>query len=159
MSKLIPFVFPDSGIEVRIRKVSPLLALEVQRSIKKPQPPLEKVILASGEESMEPNPSHPDHQEALRAYNLEVEDKTKRLLLNRGIDIVMTDEMKAEVKELRDYMEEEFDSALSVTDKEVYVSYIAIASAKDFESLIQAVLGASQPTEEAVEAAKDSFPS
>lgn len=157
MAKLVPFVFPDSKVEVKIRKVSPLLALEVQRSIEKPEPPLETVTLASGEESQEPNRSHPDYAIALQKYNIEVEEKTKKLLINRGVNIVMTDEMKAEVKELREYMKDELGTELGVSDKEAYISYIAIESAKDFESLIQAVLGASQPTTEAVEASKDSF--
>lgn len=157
MAKLVPFTFPDSGVEVKIRKVSPLLALEVQRSIKKPEPPLEKVILASGEESEEPNRSHPDYLDALQQYNIEVEEKTKKLLISRGVNIVMTDEMKEEVKELREYMKKEMGIDLPVNDKEAYISYIAIESAKDFESLIQAVLGASQPTTEAVETSKDSF--
>lgn len=157
MANLQPFIFPDSGVEVKIRKVSPLLALEVQRSIKKPEPPMETVILASGEESQEPNRSHPDYEKALRDYNIEVEEKTKKLLINRGVVITMTEEMKQDVKDLRAYMEDEMDTQLPVNDKEAYISYIAIASAKDFETLIHAVLGASQPTQEAVEEAKESF--
>lgn len=157
MAKLKPFKFPDSGVTVNIRKVSPLLALEVQRSVEKPQPPMEKVVMASGEESEEPNRSHPDYQDALAKYNVEIEEKTKKLLINRGVDIVLTEEMKKEVKELRKFMKEEFETELGLNDKEVYVSYIAIESAKDFESLIQAVLGAGQPTKQEVEASKESF--
>ena len=157
MSKLVPFVFPSSGVSVMIRKVSPLLALEVQRSIPRPKPPTEKVILSSGEESLEPNWSHPDYETALQEYNLEVEEKTKKLLINRGVDLVLTEELKKEVKELRKYMKDEFGTDIALNDKEVYISYIAVESAKDFEALIGAVLGSSQPTEEEVAVAKESF--
>ena len=159
MSELTVFKFPDSGVEVNIRKVSPLLALEVQRSIEKPQPPMETIVLASGETSQEANNSHPDYQKALEAYNIAIEEKTKKLIISRGVVITLTAEMKAEVKELREYMKTELGLKAGLNDKEFYISYIAIASGKDFQALIETVLGASQPTQEAVDQAKDSFPS
>lgn len=156
---LTPYTFKDTGVQVLIRKVSPLLAVTLQQKFPSPTPPMEEVDYGDGKKHYEPNPTHPDYLEALKRYDEENEKRMRTLLLKRGVEIEMTDEAKEEVAALRGFMKDEFGKTLDEDDKMVYISYIAIGSDKDLEELLSAVMRRSQPTEEVVEQAQEAFKS
>lgn len=156
---LTPYTVKDTGAVLLIRKVSPLLALEVRNSVKKPQPPMQDVDYGDGKIVKEPNYAHPDYKIALQEYEETVTDRTNRLVLKRGVHIELTDELKAEVKELRDLYIEETGSDLPYDDKYVYICYVALGSNEDFQELLEAIMSRSGISGPAMEAAQDTLKS
>lgn len=159
MIKTTPFTFKDSGVSVNIRKVSPLLAQRVSQSFPAPTPPIQEVDYGDGEKRKEPNLSHPDYIKALQQYNIDYEAKIRKVIIERGVDIVISEEIQAEINEFRQYMLDEMKIDLSAeSDKVVYITYIACASQEDLDRMIGEILSSSQPTEEKVNDAIKSFP-
>ena len=155
--KLYPFEFKDTGVMVMVRKVSPMLVVELQKAFPAPTPPRQKVEVA-GEMVEEPNPSHPDHLEALNVYSREMEGRIRQLLITRGVIIPEANTTwKDEVKELRKFWLDIYGKELEGDDKSVYISNIAVGTDLDLTDLLAAILQRSQPTEVAVSAAKDTF--
>lgn len=154
-TKLHPFMFPDSGKRISIRKVSPFLGDEVRKAFPPPKPPLQKVMLG-GVETEEPNPAHPDYQAALRAHNIEMGQRIQRLMIKRGVVIELGDDEKAEVEELRADIEAE-GVTLPASDKDVYLWHICISTPQDLEDLANAIVQRSQPTEVSVSQKMDGF--
>lgn len=161
-NELNPFTFQDTGVTVQIRKVSPLLIMEVQRAMPVPKPPTQEVVYGDPKDPgakkvEEPNEAHPDYLEAIDNYNTELEAKVRKFMIQRGVVITLNDEQKADVKELREYWEEEFGVELKGNDKYLYVSYIAIGTDSDMEELMDVIMRRSQPTEAAMAEAKAGF--
>lgn len=153
---LTPFTFPDSGRTVFVRRVGPLLMATLRKQYPPPTPPLNRVDYGDGVVREEPNPADPDHQAALQEYNLQLEERARRLCVRRGIVVRLDDEAAAELAALRE------DAAavgleLEGSDVELYVSYLCVQTEADYEALVSAVLRRSQPTEEAIQEAADSF--
>ena len=161
-NELHPFTFKDTGITVQIRKVSPLLIMEVQKAMPVPKPPTQEVVYGDPNDPgakrvEEPNEAHPDYLESIDKYNGELEAKVRKFMIERGVVITLSDEQKNEVKELREYWKEEFSAELSGNDKYLYVSYIAIGTDADMEEVMDVIMRRSQPTEAAMAEAKDGF--
>ena len=161
-SELTPHTFKDTGIKVKIRKVSPMLIMEVQKAFPPPKPPMQEVVYGDPGESgaktvEEPNEAHPDYLVAIDEYNLELEAKVRQLMFKRGVRIHLDEEQKQEVKELREEWKEMFDKDLSGSDKYLYISYIAIGTDADMEELQEVIMRRSQPTEAAIAEAKAGF--
>lgn len=152
------FTFKDTGIEVKIQKVSPLLLTELDRRFPPPKPPRNKVII-DGKEIYEENKVDPDYLDELAQYESIHEMRVRRLVINRGVDLEMTAEQVRQTNDLREFWKETYGKELEGTDREVYVSYIAIGTPDDMNDLIGRILRRSQPTEEAIEEAEDRFPS
>ena len=156
--KLYPFIFQDTGVEVFIKKVSPLLVVELQKAFPAPVPPRQRVEIG-GEWVEEPNPAHPDHVQALEQYSVEFEQRVRKLLISRGVVIPEANTTwRDEVKELRQFWMDTYGKELDGDDKAVYIAHIAIGTDADMTDLLSKILQRSQPTEEAVASAKDSFP-
>lgn len=154
-NELTNFTFKDTGITVQIRKVSPLLMMEVQKKFKPPPPPMQEVDYGDGNTVMEPNRSHPDYIAALEQYNYELEQKIRNLTIKRG---VVCEVPKDEVDELRKFWIEEMGEELpEADDKIAYISYICIGSTEDLEDLLAAITRRSQPTRPDIEAARSGF--
>lgn len=151
--------FKDTGVIVRIRKVSPLLLLRLREDFPPPKPPMQEVDYGDGKKKLEPNTAHPEYVAAQETYGLEMEKRLNHLLIKRGVKLDWTPEMKAEVQEVRDLYEEETGRAMNEDDTFVYVSYIAIGTDKDLEELLEAIMRRSGPTEAAAEEAADRFKS
>lgn len=161
-SELTPHTFKDTGISIKIRKVSPMLIMEVQKAFPPPKPPMQEVVYGDPGEPgaktvKEPNEAHPDYLVAIDEYNLELEVKVRQLMFKRGVRINLDDDQKQEVKELRADWKEMFDVELSGNDKYVYISYIAIGTDSDMEELQEVIMRRSQPTEAAVAESKAGF--
>ena len=153
-SKLHPYTTKDGGISLQIRKVSPLVATEIRKRFPPPVPPLAKVDYGEGRFEMEPNADSPLHKAATEIYQLELEEKVRRAYLKLGC-IVIVD--KEAVQQARDVMNEIGIDLSADTDEFVYINYVAIASAEDYNELIQAIISRSIPSEADVKAASDTF--
>lgn len=150
--------FKDTGVQVRIRKVSPLLILKLRESFPPPKPPMQDVEQLDGKKTREPNPAHPDYVQALADHDALMEQRVRKLLITRGVEFEWTEERRLEVAEIRQSWREMYDQELDGDDKEVYISYVAIGSGEDLTELIEAVARRSQPTEAEVENALSRFP-
>ena len=80
-NELNPFTFKDTGITVQIRKVSPLLIMEVQKAMPVPKPPMQEVVYGDPDDPgakkvQEPNETHPDYLAAIDKYNMDLESKS-----------------------------------------------------------------------------------
>lgn len=157
-NELIPFTFSDTGETILIRKVSPLLGLELQKAFPPPKPPVQEVDYGDGRMVKEANAAHPDYLSAMQAYQIDFEDKLRRLYIKRGAVITWSEERRAQVDELRSFWHDEYGIDLPGDDTMVFVSYLCIGSDKDLENLVTAIMQRSQPTEAAVAEAVETFP-
>ncbi len=155
-TKLYPYQFKDSGIEIMIRKVSPLLIIDMQKEYPAPQPPLQEVKIGDLTR-MEPNPDHPDYKRAMEAWNMENEERLRKLMVRQGVAFTLSEEQKQDVEALRETYRELYQKEIPYNDRDAYLFYVAIASPRDLQDLINAIMS-QNPTEESVQAAQDSFP-
>lgn len=157
-NELTPFIFKDTGIAVQIRKVSPLLIMDMRQNFPEPKPPTQEVEI-NGKKVIEENRAHPDFRAAMETYSLEFENRMRRFLIRRGVSVHITDEIRAQIAQLKaDYLEDT-GSELKGSDEYIYISYIAIGTDADMEELIERITQRSQPTPEEVELGKVMFQS
>lgn len=159
-NSLMPFTFKDSGETVQVRRISPFLAMQAQKSTAKPQPPMNEVDYGDGVKRQEPNPADPKYLEAVKKWEEDVERRTRKLMIERAVVVEMDDEKREQVNELRNWMIENLGAGSveeGTSDKEFWVTMIAIASPEDLQDLMNFVTRRSQPTPEEIAAAKESF--
>lgn len=149
-NELIPFTFESSGETVMLRRISPLLPVEVQRSYPPPLPPSQEVDYGDGVKRLETNPAHPDYQRALDQYRADLEQKIRRMVIKLGVVVTWTDERRADLQTIRDFWQEEFNARLDPSDEVAWVSFCAIKAENDLEMLLNAIMRRSQPTEAAI---------
>jgi hypothetical protein len=156
--ELIDFTFKDTGITVKIRKISPMLAADVAASMPDPLPPEQTVDYGEPRgKVLERNYSDPGYLAQKAENNIKIFRALQRVMLLRAV-IVEGDEWKAEVKEYRDFIEKHTGKPLDEPeDLVVYVLRVCVGSEEDLNDLLTAITKRSQPTPEAVDAAKDSF--
>jgi len=159
INPLIPHTVKDTGAVLMLRKVSPLLALEVRNAIDKPQPPQQEVDYGDGKLIKEPNYAHPEYKSALEAYEELVTEKTNNLVIKRGVHVDLTAEAKAAVKELRKEWMDEMGTDLPHNDKYVYICYICLGTNEDFQELLETIMSRSGINGPALEAAQDTLKS
>jgi hypothetical protein len=155
---LAEFTFKDTGITVQIRKVSPMLAADVAAAMPEPLPPEQEVDYGEPVgKVMERNYGDPKYVVTLAEHRHRLYDTLQRAIILRSV--VATDgKWKDDVNEYRQFL-------LSQTGKEidekddlvVYVTRICVGSQEDLNDLMAAITRRSQPTEEAVAAAKADF--
>lgn len=150
VAPLPDFTFKDTGITVQIRKVSPLLGMEIRKAFPPPKPPVVETPLGPEE-----NEADPDYEAAMQAYGLMIEEKASRLYIKRGVECVVDQEA---VERLRADMRDE-GITLEGDDKYLYIRYICVGSQEDYQDLLIAISRRSQPTEVAVAEAVETFPS
>lgn len=158
MSNLYDFLCKDSGITIKIRKVSPMLAADIESSIPMPLPPEQEVDYGEPKGIVnERNLSDPEYLIRLQERSGEIFQKWKRALILLGV-VLEGDAWKKDVKEYRAFIQETTGHPLEETnDKLVYTLRIAIGTFEDQDDLIHAITRRSQPTAEAIEEAKTSF--
>lgn len=140
-----PLTLPDSGAILEYRRVSHMLLADVQRSSKPPRPPLQEVDYA-GNKKQEPNPAHPDYLEATQNYRRDLSENILNVAIELGVRVAVDVER---VNELRETFKAA-NLALPVSDKVLYVTRVLCETGKDLETLRDAIIRKSQPTEEAV---------
>jgi len=156
-NELTPYTFKDTGKQVLIRKVSPMLVFQLSQDFPPPNPPMVEVTYGD-EKVTEPNPADPSHAQAMIEYQRDFNLKTQRLMIKRGVAVTWTDDVKAEVAEMRQFYKDEFGRDIGADDHMIYVTMICVGTDSDLEELLAAITRRSQPTEAAVLAAKDTFP-
>src|ERR1035437_1696244 len=146
MSNLYDFTCKDSGIRIKIRKVSPMLAADVEASIPMPLPPEQEVDYGEPKGKVkERNLSDPEYLMQMQERSGAIFRSWKRALILRGT-VLEGDDWKKEVKEYRAFIQESTGKPLDETDdKLVYVLRIAIGTFEDQDDLIQAITRRSQP--------------
>ena len=157
-TKLYSHLIKDTGIRVMVRKVSQMLIKEAVKDFIPPQAPMNKVIIDSKEE-LESNTADPAYQAAMREYNLKVIEAGNAVLIKWGVVYTLTEEDRAQVKELKETWLEDHDKPLEGSDKFIFVNYIAVGSQEDYIELRDAITRRTQATPEATQEALGSFPS
>jgi hypothetical protein len=157
-NELQPFTFAN-GTKIMTRSVSVMLSMELHKAFPAPRPPKQTVTLADGVTAVEENPSDPDYLVEYQAYQLAQEERVQKLLIKRGAVVEWDDAKRAQVADLRSFWHDEFDKQLDPDDLMVYISHICIGPQEDMQKLVNKILRQSQPTEEAISEAQDSFPS
>jgi hypothetical protein len=152
------YTFKDTGITVKIKKISPMLAADVSASMPDPLPPEQEVDYGEPRgKRMEPNYSDPGYAAQLAAHKQKVFAALQRVMIKRAV-IVEGDDWKADVQEYRDFIQAETGAPLDEPDDLlVYVMRVCIGSQEDMMELLSAITTRSQPTQEAIEQAKRSF--
>lgn len=152
------YTFKDTGLTVKIRKISPMLAADVSASMPDPLPPEQEVDYGEPRgKRMEPNYGDPQYAVDLAAHKQKVFAALQRVMIKRAV-VVEGDEWKEAVQEYRDFIQAETGAPLAETDDLlVYVMRVCIGSQEDMMELLSAITSRSQPTQEAVEQAKRSF--
>ncbi len=143
-----------SGVEVRLKPVSPALLLEIQRSKPKPKPPIVSIPTGDGTFTQEVNEADPNYIEAVSEWSYQVDESFNRLLLKLGVDVKV--DVK-EVQRVRDFMREEFAVELDKNDQFAYLRYCLPGDDAEYSSFIRAVMGRGQPGEGAVAQAIENF--
>lgn len=159
--KLDELTFPDSGITVEYRKVSPLLRDDLDAALRRqyplPDPPMQAVDTGFGDGKAQANPLDPEYREQVALWQIAHYNRLGDKLLRVAIaSYVVVDVDTEAVQALRDQL-----SAMGVDldpdDKYLYVSRICIASKTDQDALGAALFTGSTPTRAEVESTKATF--
>jgi hypothetical protein len=150
------FTFPDSGVEVQFHRISPYTAIDLRNVVDEPKPPMQEVDYGDGKMVLEPNPAHPDYIKAVSDFNTDFEKRLRLYMINQALVFEVAD-WQEEIDKKKQYFAEELKKPLTGSDREIFISHIAISSTEDLNAVMAAVMGISQPTPEAVAAAKASF--
>lgn len=167
--------FQDSGVTVRLHKLSPMTSQEivtqVERELRdeKPEPPIVEVDYGNGKVK-QPHTGHPVYVEMLKAWKQKVNevanDRLFRLACLDAVEMTIGDEERAEIARKKRLLKIaarlEWENDPDLTDDEndqlFYVKHIAIRSPEDTKEFYEAIATRSQPTEAAIEQHKASFP-
>lgn len=150
---------PTSGKVVTVCKPpfsSAALTIQVRRSLPKPQPPMQKVDYGNGEE-WEENGLHPDYQAALRAWEGDVNLALCEALVDFGTEVhQLTGEELNEAHAARRKLERVVPLN-GMTDKDVWLRFVAVASDEDYRVLWQSIAAIGTATEAQIAAYVETF--
>lgn len=154
MSKKVhEYTFPSSGITVKFHTVNALTVIDIRAAMEKqkPKPPMEEVELA-GVMTLQPNEDDPDYIELLAMHDEDTNLKINRAYVSRARLKFDYEDWEQEVKEYRELIGDE----LKDPDEWIFVTRIA-AMQSELQDFFAALSAASNPTPEAIQAAKASF--
>lgn len=176
--RLVPAVpthtFKDSGITVRLHKLSPMTSQEIigavqrERADDKPDPPMIEQDYGKGK-IQEPHYGHPVYVDRLQRWqaecNAEANKRLFRLACLAAVEVEMTPEVQAAIVRKKRLMRiaarlewiDDPDLEPHENDQIFYVTHICCASPEDVQEFYQAIALRSQPTEAAIEQHKQSF--
>jgi hypothetical protein len=154
----------STGVVVTIVPLATMTVQTINAAVRndpafaQPKPPLQKVETLDGPAEV-PNPDDPHYTAALAAWSQRVQEETgmrfMRVLARRGvrmeIDTAWVDQFRADM--------DAAGAPIDGSDAEVYLYHYAAPLPEDIELIQRKVLRQSQPTEEAVQAHVDTFPS
>lgn len=161
------FTFPDSGITVQVRRISPDAQARIGQAIAndpewhllhpKPQPPMQIVEAIDG--PMEaPNVDDPEYKRALSQYLAWMAAEAGVRLLELALRQIVVEVDTEAVSEHRANM-----AAIGAplpedtSDRDIYLRQICVSSTYDAAALVAHVQGASAPTRGAIQASLDMF--
>lgn len=158
MAKYVDYTFQDTGITVKLRKISPLLAADVAAAFPEPLPPQQEVDYGDPVgKVLERNYSDPEYLQEKAGYQKRIFGALQRVMILRAV-VVEGEEWKEEVQEYRSFIEKHTGKPLDEPeDLVVYILRICIGSEEDLADLLTAITRRSQPTQEEVDSAKASF--
>lgn len=139
------FKFPSSGIEIKVRKVSPLILADMSLANTEPTPPVQEIEI-DGKIVREENLAHPDYLKALNDYRREAQRMTQRTIVRLGVDYRLSETDLADLKRITDFMRENNAEPQGQSDLEQWIYYVAVQSPDDLSALTEEVLSLSGPT-------------
>lgn len=156
--------FQDSGITVRLRKIAPntqaQIALQIQREIPRPQPPVNETSLGP-----EANEADPDYTRAVEEWERACSQRLNRTLFTIAalececeVNMMDVERKQRSFRAAKFQWEEDLDMDEEDRAKVFYIEHIACATPEDMKEFYAAVTRRSQPTEAAVQAHVDNFP-
>jgi hypothetical protein len=166
-SSLHEHTFKDSGVTVRLHKISPMtqqrLAAAIQEEMPPPAPPTIETELG-----LEENTADPAYEKAMKEWvqktSLELNHRMMRLGALMA-EVAIGEEEKRQIANMRRFLTSQgitFVDADGLTqdenDRVLYVLHIACASPEDLGEYGRALLRRSVPTEEAVREHIATFP-
>lgn len=159
------FTFPDSGIAVKLRRISPDTQARIAQALSKewdatnprPQPPIQTVEAIEGPSEV-PNASDPAYTKALGdwlvMFNVEVGKRLLLLALSM-VEVEVDHDALAQLKASMAAVGAPFDE--DADDRDIYLKQICVSSVLDAAALVAYVQGTSQPTKEGIQATLDMF--
>lgn len=143
------YTFSD-GTVAKINRVSPILLSHIRAQFPPPEPPYDEKV-------GEANYSHPDYLRQLEKYEADANLLIQETMFLLGIDVEVDTHR---VTTLRNFMRQRSTPIeLHADDKLVFITDILIQSPEEIKRLAEMIAGQSAPTERAIEAAQDMFPS
>jgi hypothetical protein len=157
--------FKDSGITVQLRKIAPTtqtaLALQIQREIPKPAPPVVDTDLGPEE-----NAADPAYERLLKAWERECSIELNRRLFKLACLECEVEVSKEDVERKQGHFKAiglEWDDDPRLSEEQnarvFYLQHIACATTDDMKEFYEAITRRSQPTEEAVQRHIETFQS
>lgn len=143
------FTFAN-GRTVGITRVSPLTLQSVERSIPRPQPPLQQTDLGP-----EPNYTHPDYVRAMGEWSAKINEVSLDTMILFGVDA----EIDTQAVEAARVKAKRAGITLPDDDMLCYVKHICIGTLTELSTLRNKILDTSLPTEEKIADAGDGFKS
>lgn len=160
-TKTFEHTFADTGITVVMRKVSPFLIQEARTRMMglRPTPPVRTVTeegpLFGTTETMEHDP---DYIAEVKRWEENLDRQVMEFQISRGIVEIKASNWQDDVVELREtFKSMGIGDTLPTNDMVCYITYIASGTPDDLQEFVQSLATRSQPTQGAIEAAKDSF--
>lgn len=141
----VPFKFPTSGVEIKIRKFSPLILADMSQSFPAPKPPMQEVEL-DGKIRKEPNFSHPEYLDAVQQHQVEQQRLTQRAIVRLGVDYSLTPSDREDLARVLSFMKDSGATPQGDSELEQWVYYVAVNSSEDITALTEEVLSLSQAT-------------
>lgn len=168
--------FRDSGVTVKLHKLSPMTAQDIAAGVRRdlaesePKPPIVEVDYGQGT-IKEAHKGDPTYVRLHDAWEIEVNklanERLFKLAALAAVDVSLTADDHKQIERTKRLMrvagkidwqdDPDLDEAENL--QYFYVRHIACGSEEDIVEFYQAVAKRSQPTEAAVERHKESFPS
>ena len=146
---------PDSGAVLTLKFIGPMLAKDIQRSIRKrlpkPQPPQQTVIDGDGHSRQEANDADPDYIDAVSEWRQAQGFVFIEELVRWGVEVA------PDAAAVAAFRAQAADLELPPDDKVVWVTRLMLKTTRDLTALQGAILGEFQPTEAAVTEAVEAF--
>lgn len=163
--ELPTYVFVETGVEVKIRRLGPFTMDELRKALRKerkpPKPP--SIVNEVGDARVkiaELNFDDPGYKQELREYNAWLAQETGERMTNLMTNYCIIVEPEAAIVEEKRALLAMIDPTIndSYSDKEVYVRHYLMGSSEELERVQNFILNRSMPTEEAVQEHIESFP-
>lgn len=153
-------VLPD-GTVITLGRVSPMLYQDINKSVPRPRPPVNIVDMGAGPVE-ELNYQHPDYLRALTERELDVNALFMDVVLDIGATLPFSnDELRSRLETYAAHVYRATSGTVDINiDRAPVATYISRISGAEFDEvtkIVQKILGKSQPTEEAIAEAVNTF--
>ncbi len=155
---LKPFTFPDSGETILAKPVSiAAIGIKLRRVYPKPLPPTQEAEVAPGRKQSFFNFSHPDYISSVDAWESAINEMAMTSAISRAVHRHLNDEAKKKIEQWKKDNAHLLDSNDTGDDWDLYFEEICLSTDRDVTALAEFIRG-SEPTEEVIASAVESFP-